>query len=49
MFPRPSENAVINGESDLESLGFTEGYEADTISVQRVDTLMNDNCVHLIV
>ena len=27
---------MINGESDFESRGFTDGYGADTISVQRV-------------
>ena len=27
---------MTNGEGDFESLGFTYGYAADTISVQRV-------------
>jgi hypothetical protein len=41
VFLRSSENAVTNGESDFESRGFTEGYEADYISVQCVGETLN--------
>jgi len=34
--PVSSGKMVINGESDFESLGFTDGYEADYTSVQCV-------------
>ena len=32
-------NAVTKVESDFESLGLSDGYQADTISVQRVTYL----------
>ena len=31
-----SGNSVTNGESEFQSRGFTDGYEADYISVQRL-------------
>ncbi len=37
LFRVPAETTVTNGESEFESRVFTDGYEADYISVQRVE------------
>ena len=40
-----SGNAVINGESDFESIGVTNGYGADHISVQCL--VLPKNTLHI--
>ena len=41
-----SGNSVTNGESDFESLGFTDGYEADYTSVQRLGMTVEVDELH---